>query len=319
MAFHNTQLDPVISYGAVGGPAWATTVQTTASGHEQRISRASRARRRYSFAKSLLTPEEWAALIAFWQGRRGHLHGWRMKDWADFTTASDGVSAPTATDQILGTGDGVETDFQLLKTYPDPDSINDYTESMTLPVAGSILVAVAGSPTVAYTITNPGGLITFTAAPGVGQVVTAGYEFDRGVRFDMNDEWLAQRISPGYLGNVDQINAVELLDETELPELWNSGGALKQATAQDVVLSYSYELNDISVQTGAGIDVWLPPPDRIPGGPRIFVVHNNASSTGTIQIRDDAGNVVGGTFSASSTRRVALSRLGSATTWISYA
>ena len=319
MSFHNTRLDTAISYGAVGGPAWATTVQTTASGHEQRISRASRAKRRYSFAKSLLTPDEWSALIAFWQGRRGHLHGWRMKDWADFPPASDGVSAPAATDMVLGTGDGTTTQFQLLKTYQDPDNINDYSESMTLPVAGTILVAVAGTPTASYTITNPGGLITFSSAPGVGQVVTAGYEFDRGVRFDMRDEWLAQRISPGYLGNVDQIDAAELLDETELPELWYSGGASQQAVNQDVVLTLSYQFWNINNSAGATINVWLPPPDRLPGGPMIFVVHNNGSSTGSLQLRDDVGNTVGSTFAAGTTRRVALSRNSGATTWISYA
>ena len=319
MAFHNTQLDTSISYGAIGGPSWATTIQTTASGHEQRVSRASRARRRYSFAKTLMAATEWAALIAFWQGRRGHLHGWRLKDWADFTTASDGVSAPAATDVVLGTGDGVTTQFQLLKTYQDPDNVNDYTESLSLPVAGTILVAVASAPTVAYTITNPGGLITFTAAPGVGQVVTAGCEFDRGVRFDMANEALSQRIVPGYLGNVDQIEAVELLDETELPEMWYSGGALQQAVNQDVVLTLHYQFWNISNQSVGTINVWLPAPDRLPGGPMIFVVHNNGSSGGSLQLRDDIGATVGSTFAAGTTRRVALSRNSGATTWISYA
>ena len=200
-----------------------------------------------------------------------------------------------------------------------PRPRHDYTESLSLPVAGTILVAVASTPTVAYTITNPGGLITFTAAPGVGQVVTAGCEFDRGVRFDMANEALSQRIVPGYHGNVDQIEAVELLDETELPEMWYSGGALQQAVNQDVVLTLHYQFWNISNQSVGTINVWLPAPDRLPGGPMIFVVHNNGSSGGSLQLRDDIGATVGSTFAAGTTRRVALSRNSGATTWISYA
>ena len=77
MSFHNVQLPTDISYGATGGPAWGTTVQTTASGHEYRISRASRPRRRYEFDKLLMEPATWGALVEFWMARRGHLHAER--------------------------------------------------------------------------------------------------------------------------------------------------------------------------------------------------------------------------------------------------
>ena len=93
MTFHNVQLDPDISVGAIGGPAYGTTIQTTASGHESRVARQARARRRYRFTKGLLDAAAWSALIAFWQARRGHLHSFRFKDWADYSTATDGQTA----------------------------------------------------------------------------------------------------------------------------------------------------------------------------------------------------------------------------------
>lgn len=318
MAFHNVQLPPQISYGASGGPAYGTTIQTTASGHEYRVARQSRPRRRYQFDKLLMEPSEWGALIDFWVARRGHLHGFRFKDWSDFTTAADGVSAPTNLDVVLGTGDGTETQFQLVKTY-DVGGLNPFNEAIRLPVAGTLVVAVAGTPTTSYTVTNPGGLITFASAPTAGQIVTAGFEFDRSVRFNQSDETMNMRIERGYLANWAGITCLEQLDEEQSPELWYPGGSSGVIqTNQDVVLSYDTELWTIAVQTVAGINVFLPPPDRVVGGPRIFVVYSLATSTGNIQLRDDTGAVVGSAFGAGTSKRVGLSITGSSALWITY-
>lgn len=318
MAFHNVQLDPEISIGAIGGPAYGTTIQTTASGHEYRVARQSRARRRYRFSKALLPAADWSELLAFWQARRGHLHSFRFKDWADYSTATDGQSAPTNLDVILGTGDGATTQFQLLKTY-DASGLNPYTEAITLPTTGSVVVSVAGSGTSSFTVSTTTGIITLASAPTVGQIVRAGCYFDRNVRFDTSNEWLAQRFSGPTVADFDSLECVELLDEVEIPERFCHGGAEQLATNQDVLVTYDAAFWNISNQAGATLTVWLPPPDRIPGGPSIFVIHNNGSSTGSLQIRDDAGNTVGSSFAASNTRRVALSRNAGTATWVAYA
>lgn len=318
MAFHNIQLDPDISYGAIGGPAFGTTVQSTASGHEYRVARQARPRRRYQFDKLLMEPATWANLIDFWVARRGHLHSFRFKDWSDFTSAADGVTTATNLDQVLGTGDGVQTEFQLVKSY-DYLGLNQYNESIRLPVAGSVTVAVAGTPTAAYTLTNPGGLITFTTAPTVGQVVTAGFSFDRAVRFDQNDETLGLRLERGYLANWAGIGCLETLDEEQLPELWYPGGCSGTIqTTSDVTLSWDTELWTIE-RTSAGTSyVWLPPPDRIPGGPRLFVIHNIVSSAGDLQLLSDSGGTVGAAITAGTTKRVGLSITSGAATWFVY-
>jgi hypothetical protein len=55
-------------------------------------------------------------LIAFFRARRGAARGFRLKDPTDFS--SNGmVGAPGATDQVIGTGDGVNATFALTKTY----------------------------------------------------------------------------------------------------------------------------------------------------------------------------------------------------------
>jgi uncharacterized protein (TIGR02217 family) len=46
-------------------------------------------------------------LIAFFRARRGRAYGFRFKDWTDYK----------ATGQLLGMGDDVLTQFQLVKHY----------------------------------------------------------------------------------------------------------------------------------------------------------------------------------------------------------
>jgi len=318
MAFHNVQLPPDISYGASGGPSYGTTIQTTASGHEYRVARQSRPRRSYQFDKLLMEPAEWGALIDFWVARRGHLHGFRFKDWSDFTTAADGVSAPTNLDVVLGTGDGLETQFQLLKTY-DVGGLNPFNEAARLPVAGTVVVAVAGTPTTSWTLTNPGGLLTFAAAPTAGQIVSAGFEFDRSVRFNQSDETMSMRLERGYLANWAGISCLEQLDEEQSPELWYPGGSSGTITTdQDVALTYDTELWTINNTSASTRNVFLPAPDRVVGGPRLFVVINLLASAGQLQLRDDTGVTVGTALAAGTAKRVALSWTGSTATWLTY-
>ena len=76
-----------------------------------------------------------AALTAFFEARRGRLHGFRFRDFADFLSCAPGVQ-PGAMDQAIGTGDGGTTEFQLAKTY------GDHVRPIRKPVAGSVVVAV---------------------------------------------------------------------------------------------------------------------------------------------------------------------------------
>ena len=51
-------------------------------------------------------------------------------------------------------------------------------------MAGTVLVAVAGVATTAFSVDPTTGLVTLAAAPAAGQAITAGFEFDVPVRFD---------------------------------------------------------------------------------------------------------------------------------------
>jgi len=78
---------------------------------------------------------------------------------------------------MIGTGDGAETRFQLVKAY------GDHGRRILKPVAGSVLVAVEGVAT-EFSVDETTGVVTLDAAPASGVAVTAGYRFDCPVRFD---------------------------------------------------------------------------------------------------------------------------------------
>src|SRR5690606_1845399 len=95
--------------------------------------------------------------------------------------------AVTATDQVIGVGDGTADTFQLAKTYGALHS--PYRRPIAKPVLGSVQVAVNESEMeegVAFTVDSATGVVTFAPGfiPPAGAAVTAGFLFDVPVRFD---------------------------------------------------------------------------------------------------------------------------------------
>jgi len=317
MAFHNVRLPEDLSYGSVFGFGFATIVQQTASGHEYRLQRQSQARHRYAPTKAIQTREQAIELKEFAIGRRGALHSWRLKDTLDFTSNADGHTAPTNLDQRIGTGDGAETRFRLLKVY-DESGPEPYTRTIRLPVAGTTVVAVAG---VTATFSGPDatGWVTLSAAPGLGVAVTAGFEFDVPVRFAADvDAWAKLRADAYESWSADSLEAIEVLDEVEWPEVFFPGGSKAHVvTGSLTIAAADGKVHSVKHTVGGGISLYLPSPDYFPGGD-IFVIHNDATSSGTIQIRNDAGTAVGSALSANSTKRVALVISGTTATWLVY-
>ncbi len=173
MGFVETQFPTDISYGSSGGPEYATDVVIASSGYEQRNVNWVEARARYNVAHGVKTKTQLDALIAFFRARKGRAYGFRFKDWTDYQ----------ATGESLGTGNGVKTQFQLIKNYVS-GAVTE-TRTITKPVSGSVQVyknAVLQSSGVSVDTTT--GVVTFTTAPASGVVVTASYQFDVPVRFD---------------------------------------------------------------------------------------------------------------------------------------
>jgi uncharacterized protein (TIGR02217 family) len=181
--FTETRLPVRLGFGSTGGVERRTTVTALASGFETRTTPWADGRRRWLIGGGIKALDDVAALVAFFEARRGRLQGFRFRDFADFKSCPSSA-APGPLDQGLGVGDGGRTAFALLKAYGEGDDA--YLRPIRKPVAGSVRVAVAGaelSPD-AFAVEATTGLVTLAAAPAPGAEVTAGFLFDAPVRFD---------------------------------------------------------------------------------------------------------------------------------------
>lgn len=177
MSFHEIRLPARLAFGSTGGVERRTEVVALASGFERRSTPWAHGRRRYLIGAGVRSLDDAAALVAFFEGRRGRLHGFRFRDFTDFKSCvPSGAVSPV--DQPLGLGDGASAAFALSKLY------DDLARLIAKPVAGTVRVAVDGIETSAFTVDTTTGQVTFAAPPGAGAVLTAGFEFDVPVRFD---------------------------------------------------------------------------------------------------------------------------------------
>lgn len=180
MAFHPIRFPLDVALGSRGGPERRTDVVTLAGGGEQRNGRWQHSRRRYNAGYGVKSRADMQAVLAFFEERRGRLHGFLWRDGLDH---SSGGVVPGASDQAIGVGDGVRKAFQLSKRYGA--NFDPYMRPITRPVAGSVRVAVAGVEAMSgWSVDVGNGVVTFAAAPGAGAAVTAGFLFDVPVRFD---------------------------------------------------------------------------------------------------------------------------------------
>ncbi len=208
MAFHEVRYPVGLSIGSSGGPERRTEIVTLVNGFEERNSPWAHSRRRYDAGAGMRSLDDFAALIAFFEARRGQLHGFRWKDWADYKTCLPSQSV-SAMDQEIGVGDGIRTVFQLIKTYASGDSA--YTRDLVKPVAGSVKVAVAGvvqTLPAEFTFEEARGIVTLNLPPAPGAVVTAGCEFDVPVRFDTDR--ISASIASFQAGEVPAVPVIEV-------------------------------------------------------------------------------------------------------------
>jgi len=149
------------------------------SGYEQRNEPWAQDLGSWDVGSFVTTNAEMATVLAFYNSVRGRLVAWRFHDPKDYQ----------ALDQLLGTGDGVQTTYQLTKTYGTDASA--YTKIIRKPVVGTSRITVAGVLQVegtAYTLDTTTGVITFLAGhiPAAGQAVRWSGEFDKPARFDVD-------------------------------------------------------------------------------------------------------------------------------------
>jgi uncharacterized protein (TIGR02217 family) len=208
MAFHEVRFPANLSFGSVGGPERRTEIVTLANGFEERNTPWQHSRRRYDAGVGLRSLNDVETLIAFFEARAGQLHGFRWKDWSDYKSCVP-LSTPSPEDQLIGIGDGVTTVFQLQKTYQS--GLQNYVRPIRKPVAGTVLVAVAGDPkveTLEFSVDLETGQISFVLPPALEARITAGFEFDVPVRFDTDR--IQTSVASFQAGDVPNVPVVEV-------------------------------------------------------------------------------------------------------------
>jgi uncharacterized protein (TIGR02217 family) len=209
--FHEIRFPLDIARGATGGPSRLTDIVTLASGREHRNSRWAQSRRRYDAGYGVKTLDALAAILAFFEERRGRLYGFRWRDRTDDRSCAPSAT-PSPIDQPIGTGDGATATFQLVKTYGA--AFAPYRREIAKPVAGSVRVAVAGveqTDGLAFTCDATTGLVTFLAGhiPPAGATINAGFLFDVPVRFDTDA--LDIDLAAFEAGEIPKIPLVEIV------------------------------------------------------------------------------------------------------------
>lgn len=190
--FHDILFPIEISYGSKGGPEFNTTVLSLASGFEKRNVNWSQLRCKYDVAHGVKTMEQMTELLAFFIARQGKAYSFRFKDFLDYQVAS----------QVIGTGNGTKTAFQLVKTYISGSYT--YTRLITKPVVGTITGVHAGGTVYTENVGGGGGfhvdyttgILTFNQPVSNGvDLIVGTAEFDTHVRFDIDhfdathDQW----------------------------------------------------------------------------------------------------------------------------------
>lgn len=314
MGFHESRFPLSISYGSSGGPGYSTSVIEGDAGQTEAVARWSAPRYKFDVALGIRNRDDMASLLAFYHARNGVGNGFRFVDHLDYTTAANGRDDPTALDYIIGIGDGVTTQFQLLKVYTE--GAESRTRNITKPIVGTlgapysqtyaVLIGLAGVPTAAgWSVNVTDGIVTFSVAPAIGVTITAGCAFDVPVEFGAElDEALSASHDDFDAISADAIILQEKKGSIPVYEELNYGGSINHGviTADRTINTLEGRLHLWVDSTG--VNIRLPAESITPTGTPIFYLVNGGASTTTI--RDATGVSILGTIPAGSMATVSL-------------
>ena len=150
---------PGLALGATKTPVFATKLQEAVSGREVRLAQRANPLWKFHFDFDYLNGlrisgvSQLETLLGFFMRHRGGFDSFLFEDTND----------KAVIDQRIGTGNGANKVFQLVRTW------GGFTQAVSN-INAITNIKVGGVATTAYTASN--GVVTFTTAPASGKAVT---------------------------------------------------------------------------------------------------------------------------------------------------
>lgn len=200
MAHHDVVFPLSISRDSTFGPCFDTKISETGGRWESRNQRCEYPLSQGDIAKGVCGRARLDEFRSFFLAiAHGKENSFLFHDWMD----NRAVDYQNQNFPLLGTGDGAEQHFQLVKIYQFMG--RTYTRTIKKPIGGSIEIYIAGAfQQSGWTVDFSTGIITITNPPGVGEAVTADFRFYVPCRLDRDDmtpEWYGPVREGGIAGN----------------------------------------------------------------------------------------------------------------------
>jgi uncharacterized protein (TIGR02217 family) len=203
----------------VGTVEYLTTVIPRGNGGEQRIARWDDGLPRFDAALGVRSLNDLRTLVKFHGRRKGKARGFMVRNLLNYE-----VTGEESGEGVFGTGDGVETEFQLKQSttdYVEADPVygetgNTETRTIYLPEPDTVTIFADGEEVEEddYTINYKTGVVTFDTAPADGVVLEWTGRFYEPVRF-VEDEVPVDQFKA--LMKYDEASGQYLLDRAAGP------------------------------------------------------------------------------------------------------
>jgi uncharacterized protein (TIGR02217 family) len=194
--------DEVPGYPCVSAPRFKTTIQVNAGGTERRNQEWQHPLHNFILPEAIarestVSNSVVVELKKHWLIMAGPFYSFPFTDPLDKASIdhipnepdADIIARLTDEDQPLGTGDGFTDSFQLKKRYTV--GAETYDRDIHLPILSTVIIANNGTLVnpADYTVSRPGGVVTFDTPPANARTLTAGFLFDCEVRFESDDQF----------------------------------------------------------------------------------------------------------------------------------
>ena len=194
MSFLEMRFPELISFNSSSIVQFDTSVVVTKNGLEQRNINWNYAKMRFNIVNGIKTKSELDDILRFFRNVKGRAFGFRFKDWSDYN----------AKKQIIGYGDGIKKEFQLIKSYIVNN--NFYTRKINKPVFSTVKIYLDNVESDNFSIDFTSGLLSFDYSIPMNVKVEADFEFDVPVRFDSDDIKVSmETVNTGFVKDISLI------------------------------------------------------------------------------------------------------------------